>query len=370
MLSSAISRALDRFRGSGTAAVTIPSLDGPLRPNQLLEDASAIHLTEAPDNLVAVGHSMFFTSGTAIFSLQTEGGEVTVAQRSDFGRRIASLAVGEDDAIAVGFAGGEISIGQHDREVARLSAIGGRTPIVCPTALEFVDRKTLLVCLGSQDNGPTDWKRDLLDGNASGSVWLYEIDSGRATCLAKNLAWPHGVVGHSQGRLAVVESWKHRIVELRDGRITPLLSDLPGYPARIIRSQTGGYWLTVFAPRSQLIEFILRERNYRERMMREIDQKFWVAPSLHPAIDYREPLQSGAIKQLGESKAWAPSRSYGLIVRLDDSFEPTDSLHSRANGQRHGITSCVEVGDRLFVSSKGGNVILEVATSAVEGQVE
>ena len=73
----------------------------------------------------------------------------------------------------------------------------------------------------------------------------------------------------------------------------PLLVDLPGYPGRIVRSAAGGYWLTVFAPRSQLIEFVLRERTYRERMMREIDEEFWVAPSLHPARDYREERGDG-----------------------------------------------------------------------------
>ena len=90
-------------------------------------------------------------------------------------------------------------------------------------------------------------------------------------------------------------------------------------------------------------------------MMREIDPQFWVAPSLHYAKDYREPLQAGAIKQLGELKPWAPSRSYGLIVGLDAEFGPTESFHSRADGKRHGITSCVEIDDRLFATSKGGN---------------
>src|SRR5271166_1612037 len=44
-----------------------------------------------------------------------------------------------------------------------------------------------------------------------------------------------------------------------------------------------GYWLCVFAPRSQLIELVLIERAFRERMLRELAPECWVAPSLAPA---------------------------------------------------------------------------------------
>ena len=163
-------------------------------------------------------------------------------------------------------------------------------------------------------------------------------------------------------------SWRHQLIELADGRSRALLSDIPGYPARIALASTG-YWLAIFAPRSQLVEFVLREPRFRQRMMREVDPRFWVAPSLHHALDYREPLQSGAIKQLGELKPWAPSRSYGLIAGLDDGFDPIVSFHSRADGKRHGITSCVEADGRLLATSKGGNLILGVDLRRGEGSV-
>jgi hypothetical protein len=103
--------------------------------------------------------------------------------------------------------------------------------------------------------------------------------------------------------------------------------------------------------------------------MNEVDPRFGVTPSLHHALDYREPLQSGAIKQLGELKPWAPSRSYGLIAGLDEGFNPVESFHSRADGKRHGITSCVEINGRILATSKGGNVILDVELGRGEGSV-
>jgi hypothetical protein len=63
---------------------------------------------------------------------------------------------------------------------------------------------------------------------------------------------------------------------------------------------------------------------------------------------------------MGIHKPWSPSRSYGLVVKLDAQLRPVASLHSRANGRRHGITSVAEVGGRVFAASKGGNAILEI----------
>jgi hypothetical protein len=75
-------------------------------------------------------------------------------------------------------------------------------------------------------------------------------------------------------------------------------------------------------------------------------------------------MQVGELKQLGILKPWAPARSYGLVVRLDGEQEPQSSLHSRADGRRHGITSCVEIGSRLLATSKGGDAIVSIPLEA------
>jgi hypothetical protein len=71
-------------------------------------------------------------------------------------------------------------------------------------------------------------------------------------------------------------------------------------------------------------------------------------------------LQGGALKQLGTLKPWAPTRSYGLLVRLDAALRATESFHSRADGTRHGVTSCIDVGGSLLATSKGGDVIVSI----------
>ena len=57
-------------------------------------------------------------------------------------------------------------------------------------------------------------------------------------------------------------------------------------------------------------------------------------------------------------KPWAPSRSYGLVARLDRQFRPVMGYHSRADGTRQGVTQCVETTAGLLVASKGGDAIL------------
>jgi hypothetical protein len=359
-----LSRAFDRFRGSGIAAVTIPSLDGAFRPNQQLDAASVLIEIAAPDNLASDGRRTVFSSGAVILALNSTSGG-TATPEMEFGSLVTAIGLHADGGMAVGLADGGIALrgGRHDGR--QLTTVADR-PIKCPTALRFADARRLIVCLGSQQNDPTQWKRDFLDSNASGSVWMIDLDNGEGTCLADRLAWPNGVVEPEPGRIVVAESWRHQLLDLAGDRSSPLLADLPGYPARLTPARGGGYWLTIFAPRSQLIEFVLRERRFRERMMSEIEPEFWVAPSLHHLIDYREPLQSGAIKQLGELKPWSPSRSYGLIVRLDEEFNPVESFHSRANGKRHGITSCIESDGRLLATSKGGGVVLAIEPTARE----
>jgi hypothetical protein len=162
----------------------------------------------------------------------------------------------------------------------------------------------------------------------------------------------------------MTESWTHSLARFPlggAGGLGPrqtILPNLAGYPARIATAADGGFWLACFAVRTHLVELVLRERGYREAMMRTIDPSLWIAPMLRSQGGYLEPLQGGAIKKLGIQKPWAPPRSYGLVVRLDAEGEPVSTLHSRVGGQHHGITAARECGGRLVIVSKGCDRLL------------
>jgi hypothetical protein len=159
----------------------------------------------------------------------------------------------------------------------------------------------------------------------------------------------------------VSESWRHRLLGFdlagRKSAAEIILEDLPGYPGRLSEGSDGSAWLAVFAPRSQLIEFALRERPYCLRMLREIPKEYWIAPTLRSGRSFREPMQGGAVRVHGIYKPWAPTRSYGLAVQLDADLLPVRSFHSRADGSRHGIVSICEWQDRIVFASRGDGLL-------------
>ncbi len=350
----------DYFRGR---AVTIPPMDGALRPNTALDDGAAELLeAAAPDNLAAAGGQVFYSSGSDLLRLPAYG-EAAPAMVVRFDTAISAVACSPDGATAIGLDDGRVLFkgSMLDGRTLGPAEFGG---LACPTALAFAGAGILLVCQGSSFHRPSDWVVDLMSKNASGSVWRVDLASGRRDHLAGDLAFPYGVLPDAPGGgMVVVESWRHRLVRLQpeDSTIEPVLTKLPGYPARLAAGTDGGAWLCLFAPRNRLIEFVLQEDDYRADMMREIERAHWIAPALSSGGGFLEPLQCGGVKTMGIHKPWSPSRSYGLLVRLDRNLRPVASFHSRANGRRHGITSVVERDGRVLVTSKGGNAILGLA---------
>ncbi|GAB2176536.1 SMP-30/gluconolactonase/LRE family protein [Dongia sp. agr-C8] len=342
---------------------TVPSMDGALRPNRALDEAALLAECPAPDNLVWQDDHLLFTSGKRVLlldSLHHEGAEPE--EILQFDSAITALAAAEDGSLAVGLGASGIAIvgGAHDgRTIAGL----GNRKLIAPTALCFADPDTLFVAVGSDIHGAEDWRRDLLEHRAAGAVWRVPLERGDPVCLAAHLAFPNGLLLRDGGRIAVSEAWRHRLLDFptqERGAPRVLLDDLPGYPGRLSPAPDGGAWLSVFAPRSQLVEFVLREDRYRHWMMQTIEPAHWIAPSLRAGLSYKEPMQGGAVKTLGIFKPWAPSRSYGLAVKLDGDFIPTTSLHSRADGKRHGVTSCLETRGELIVACKGDNALVSV----------
>ena len=352
---------LDAFLGRGKYAVTVPPMDGPLQPNNDLENAKRALQAAAPDNLILVDGAINFSSGSKLFEFDVRTG--SARSLADLGVTISALAALPDGGIAVGLADGKIVFRGGANNGGRIAALGDYQG-VCPTALLAVG-DALVVAQGSAVRGPNEWCRDLIERGASGSVWRLDLQNRAATCLADGLAFPYGLVLHQDGSVVVSESWRHRLIKLSPNGSKPdiVLEHLPGYPSRLAPTAEGGYWLTVFAPRSALIEFVLREGEFKRRMMAEIPEEYWVAPRLASGKSFKEPMQNGGIKAMGILKPWAPTRSYGLLVKLDQSMAPSGSHHSRSDGKRHGITSAIELSGSVYVTSKGGNGILSLPSN-------
>ena len=92
---------LDMFRGR---AVTIPPLDGALKPNTLLDDAEVVATAEAPDNLIESRGRIAFTTGNEVRSV--EDGKVVARAPAV----ITALAVSREGAVAAGLETGGIHL--------------------------------------------------------------------------------------------------------------------------------------------------------------------------------------------------------------------------------------------------------------------
>ena len=356
-----VRRARARLLGAGEASLSVPVFDGAFTPNNMLEEAPVFF--EHPDlEDLGVAHDggLFAACGQDVVRLDPSGHASTVAR---FDAPIQALALRADGGLAVALGGRVLFEGgaEHGRQ---LTSVAGRA-LSGVNALHSGPDGKLLISEGSMRRPYSQWSHDLLEHGQTGRVLEFDPAHGATRVLVSGLAYCFGVCASATNILAT-ESWAHRIVKLGANRSTTVLDALPGYPARMVRAADGGYWLCLFAGRTQLLEFILREDDFREEMMRTVEPKYWFAPSLLSGRDFLEPQQTAGVMQMGIMKPWAPPRSYGLVVRLDANLQPLYSLHSRAGGRNHGVVAAVEHGDDLFVLAKGAGRILRLSLAKLE----
>lgn len=369
---AALKRAYANFRGFDVERRAVPPMEGPLKPNTALDDAGVALTLPGIDNLTSTADGLVCSTGRELLTLELRADPsrtlpgLAIAGRQTLAGPILAIAADGGGALAIGLDGEGVVIigGRHD---GRKIAEAGGAKLGSVTALLFLDPDTLIVANGSDRFRAADWKRDLMAKGASGSMSRIELASGNATRLASGLAFPAGLA-RSGADIVVSEAWRHRVVALAgDAGPRVLLEDLPAYPSRILAATGGGFWLSLFAPRNALVEFVLTEDGYRNEMMATIDPAYWVAPSLQSGRSFLEPIQGGARKKLNMLKPWSPSWSYGLVARCDARMHPLASAHSRADGKVHGVTAIAERDGILFVAAQGSGVIVALDATRLAG---
>jgi hypothetical protein len=352
---------VDQFLGRGAAAITVPIFDGALKPNQILEQAESFADLGAPEDLATDGTSLFVADGSSV--LRYDGDLATPVAQVD--GRITAIAVLPHGGFAVAIDGTEVRLVGGAYNGKSWSSVAGK-PLSAANAISVGGDGKLLVTDGSQAQPYDRWCHDLMSLGRSGRVLEIDPSGGVAREIASGLAYAFGTIAAGKD-VWICESWAHRLVAYGDGkRGAPVVSRLPCYPSRLAPAAGGGYWLTAFTCRTQLVEFVLRQKAYRIRMMKEIDPRFWIAPALTSGNTFLEPLQGAHLKMRGIHKPWAPPRSYGLVMRLAPDGLIRYSLHSRVDGKNHGIVAAVECQGTLFALAKGRRRIVSVPVADVE----
>lgn len=345
---------IDYFFGRGKHSIFVPVMDGALKPNEFLDNVKVIHKEEDIDNLIINGSKILFSGKSALFSMASMKKP----------KKIKSFS-SDITAMTLNPSGSKIAMALENETVVILNAKTLKEVFTfkekCVTSMCF-QQDTLVYTTGSKNFSATQWQHDLLSNGASGTVSANQLDGSDTKVILTELAWPTGITFTEDSTFCISESWKHRITfhKLDNDfsiatKLDKEINKLPAYPGRsFFNIKNQELLVCFFAPRNQLVEFILTEEEYKSRMMAEIDPSLWVSPTYRSGKHIREPLQQSGIKTMGYLKPWAPAFSYGLVVRFDKDLIPLESYHSRTNGNFHGTTSVVvDERQNILVTSRG-----------------
>src|SRR5712672_2642152 len=218
----------DRLLGRGDATITVPSFDGALKPNQILEKAETIGQFDAPEDLATDGTPLYVADGSTV--LRLDGTVTTEVGR--FERTITALCCLSDGGMAAALDGREV------RVFATPSASSPRATVSDPAlnainALSPGPQGTLIATDGSTTRPYRQWVYDLMERGRTGKVLSLDIASGSVRPIASGLSFAFGACAAGEDVL-VSESWRHRLIAVAaDGSQRAVLDNLPVYPSRL-----------------------------------------------------------------------------------------------------------------------------------------
>ncbi|MBR0938907.1 SMP-30/gluconolactonase/LRE family protein [Bradyrhizobium jicamae] len=343
----------------------IPPLDGALSPNDRLDTATPIgEALPGVDDVVADGNGVVYVSaGRSIWKLGGDG-FATRTKIIEFEDDAGGLALHPDGRLLVCVAGRGLAAIDPAKPVPRWCEAADGSALAGLLSVTAAPDGRIYAVEGSVGRRPSEWRHDLMEKRSNGRLIAFGADLDNPRVLLRGLPYPYGAAVSADGNsLWLTESWAHRLSSFALGGSglgarEIVAGNMPGYPARLHPDGHGGLLLGLFARRTHLIEFVLKEDDFREEMMATMPPDYWVAPALVGGSDCLEPMQIGGVKALGIQKPWAPPRSYGLLVHLDAEGEATDSLHSRAGGRFHGITAACATGRGIVIAARGAGRLL------------
>lgn len=172
-----------------------------------------------------------------------------------------------------------------------------------------------------------DYIFDALTAKPSGRLFSYSPASGELELLADELFFANGVaVAPDQSFVLVNESFAYRTTRIwltgdKAGQRDTFIEKLPGVPDGIAADKNGGYWLALYAPRSQLVD------------------------KIHPL-----PFIKNQLAKLPKTAAPIP-KPYGFVVKLDEQGNIQESLHDQAAVAIGEITSVQPEDDGLYLGT-------------------
>ncbi|MEU4596011.1 hypothetical protein [Nocardia sp. NPDC023988] len=333
---------------------TVPPFEAGLRPNRRLDEGVTLlpDVEFEPDDVrIRDNGAVVFSSGDSIFTL-TEG---TVTRLVTLGGQVGSLLVADDRVVAAVEGVGLVTV---DESGVATDLCTDPELAACVTDLTLLPDGVVLATIGSREI--PDWSAALVADDRSGRI--VRVDGLHAEVVAEGLGWPGGIESAGEGEVLVSLGFDHRIerrtVAAPGKSGTAVASNLPVYPGRIAAT-TNGWWVAAPYARNRFTELLLDEPELLREMTATIRQDQWFVPRLRCADPYTDTLQLGQLRVHGVIKPWAPARSYGLAFRIDQRGRIAESVHSRADSDRHGVTGVVSRDGRIVVAARGFRNLIE-----------
>ena len=326
---SLVGDVIDRVLFPNREIHVIPVLDGAFSPNQRLDEARATRQRDraARRHGVRAGRRALRVERRHDLALHRSGlcRARRVRSPAGFGRRaspgrptaacsLASLASG----LCALSSGGEIARHGWKRRAGE--------PIACPASVTVADDGTIYATEGSRANAPELWLADLMQNRApSGRLIACDPRWAPPACAPTDSPGHRGPSSRmtaaksgsaSRGRIGLTALSRSETVAGLSSRTTPAI------PRASSRGAAGDYWMAFFGLRTQLTEFVLRERAFCEAMMRTVPPRTLDRP------DARWPLQ------LSRADADRPHQETRHTEALGARRAPTASSHGSTRRAR------------------------------------
>jgi ribose transport system permease protein len=126
--------------------------------------------------------------------------------------------------------------------------------------------------------------RTVVEYRPDGRLLRIDPDNGAVEPITVNHAVINGITtSHDGNSILMASTTLFRVDRLwisgeKQGKIEPVLENLPGCPDNIRRASDGNYWLSFVGMRTPFSDLILKHTPFRKRMIRELPVDDWIVP--------------------------------------------------------------------------------------------
>ncbi|MCH8497441.1 MAG: SMP-30/gluconolactonase/LRE family protein [Marinobacter sp.] len=312
-----------------------PALDGVYHHNDALLAATRLAegqvsgpegITVGPDGAVYGG-----TDAGDIVRITASGALAAVEVIANTGGRPLGMAFDSEGYLIVADLPGGLLRVSLDGDIEPLVTEVDGIPLSFANDVAIAKDGTIYLTESSTRSDLNSGVMESLEARPWGRLIAYHPGANRAEVIADQLYFPNGItLSADNDYLLFNETFRYRVQRFwlqgeRVGQLETFADNLPGFPDGISRSPRGGYWLTLVAPRSDLLD------------------------RLHPY-----PWAKTLLARIPESMVPEPPR-FGFILALDTNGTVIANLQDPASERIFAASSVEEYDGHLYIGTLTGN---------------